>query len=435
LSFTLYTRDFIAKYSENGRIVDPALEKYVRSTSVGDSSLNLYLRYLGMFLERYGLTPQELYELRLRELRSDDPLEWEVVSGMIKRIMREMEEGNYYGNSLLGIKPWPQSALISFREVRWGKTPKKKEPATCHGVSKSLCSFFEAFGSRFEIKIKSKDKPQGDSQGAKPISLDDLGEVLKHPGDENPHRNVAVALFIKEWGPRCGDIGAFKIAHYVEAKQGVIYNELGEPFIAFDTVRTSKEGILGRPHLGPEAITAIDRYLKVERPTASLEDPLFQQRQKHTMILGPMTGGAVSRMFKNMVNKALGEKGGKLISAHSIRKTYVTLIQSGGMPEKWAKYIQGKANDPYNVPKELQGPSGEEILMESYMKAYDSIRVFREELKLRAQVKKISEEKEEDRQELQYVKMRLNLIETALKLAPQVEEAVDRLEKRLDNQN
>jgi len=41
---------------------------------------------------------------------------------------------------------------------------------------------------------------------------------------------------------------------------------LGEPFIAFDSQRTVKEGILGKPRLGPKSIKDTEEYLKLERP-------------------------------------------------------------------------------------------------------------------------------------------------------------------------
>lgn len=413
-----YAREFLKKYSKDGVIVDPALRKYVTSTSIGAESLNIYLRTILMFTERFELSPQELYELRLKELRSDDPMEWDIISGKIKHVMREMEDGAYTGDKLLGRSPWPQSALLAFREVRLGRAPLKKGPTTCHQVSKALTSFFEVFGSRFEIRIKNKDMPQGDSQGAKPIRVVDLAEVLKHPGEENPLRNVAIGFFIKGWGPRAGDVGAFKIEHYLEAKQRIVYNDSGEAFLAFDPIRTTKEGIHGRPHLGPEEIQAIDRYLEVERPGAGLSEPLFLQHDKRTGLEGSISSGATSNMFKGMVHKALGKIGGKHISCHSIRKSWVTLMQAGGMPEKWAKYIQGKSSDPYNVPKELQGPDGAEILMESYMNAYESMRINREGAELRKRVQEIEEEKDADKQRLNYLEMRMSLYDSILKDVP-----------------
>jgi len=44
-----------------------------------------------------------------------------------------------------------------------------------------------------------------------------------------------------------------------------------------------------------------------------------------------------------------------------------------------------------------------------------TIRVYREEMKLRARVQHIEEQSMAERRELQYVKMRLNLIENAIK--------------------
>ena len=84
----------------------------------------IYRTYLDRFLERWYLTPEELLEMRVENLRSDDPKDRRRIEGMIIVQMAEMEER--------------------------GEAPKIYQY-----IWKSVHSFLEANG--FELNIRADD--------------------------------------------------------------------------------------------------------------------------------------------------------------------------------------------------------------------------------------------------------------------------------------
>lgn len=375
-----------------------------------------------MFCARYDYTPNELQEARLREITSTDPIDWGVIRDQVTLMMADMFKANYYDE----FDPWPAEALAMFKDVR------AMEPETCKDVAKSVVHFFETFGERMELRIKAKDMPQGDSVGASPIPIEELEEMTKHGGREQPHKNVAMEMHLKEWGPRVCDLGILTVGDYWQAKNNAVYNDLGEPFISIKPARTIKEGIMCNPHLGPEGIEATDRYLAVERPDARADEPLFMKWSKTYDRRGPVSGASVSQAMKKMIWRACGKERAEQNrwTPHSIRKTWENMIISGGMPESWAKVIQGKARDTYKRPKDLQGPDGDTLLMEAYIKAYDRIRLFRESQELRQRVKEIEQEKVQDNQRLNYLEMRMSLYDSIIEDLPMIREYLDEQKKQ-----
>lgn len=89
-----------------------------------------------------------------------------------------------------------------------------------------------------------------------------------------------------------------------------------------------------------------------------------------------MDGHAAGERVKRMIVKGLGVREARGKSSHSIRKLHKTGLEAGGVPESWIKYLQGKAQDVYSIPQELEGADGDTILMDAYMQAYEKIRVY-----------------------------------------------------------
>jgi hypothetical protein len=84
----------------------------------------IYRTHLDRFLERRCLTPEELLEMRVENLRSDDPKDRRRIEGMIIVQMAEMEER--------------------------GEAPK-----ICQYIWRSVHSFLEANG--FELDLRAED--------------------------------------------------------------------------------------------------------------------------------------------------------------------------------------------------------------------------------------------------------------------------------------
>lgn len=365
MSFNIYSES-VRKFLETNLRNDINLQRwYTRLSDKAPGTVNVYIPAFKMFCERFKYNVNTLYEARLLEATSDKPRSRGVIRDQVVKMMREMEDGNY--------EEWPDSAKALTREGLRGQPLKRKSPSTCHQIAKALTSFFETFEEQMELHIKVKEMPQGDSTGPQGIKIGQVREVVKHSGRENPYRNVAIAMFLKDSGLRRGDLQTYIIGDYLEAKKTIQNNEFGEPFISFNPERTKKEGIIAHVHLGPEAIRAIDKYLEVERPDAKNESPLFSASRKHGVY--PLESRAVGQVIERMIKKALGHEA-KRKSALSFRKLHKTGLEAGGMSEFWIRLLQGIPRNIYSRREGLDGSDRIKKLMVKYMEAYDQIRVY-----------------------------------------------------------
>lgn len=344
---------------------DEALERfYGKLKGRAPGTQYLYLKSLLTFCLRFGMTPKQVFEARHLEVSTRDPLKMGRVRDMIIEIMRELNNGDY--------ALWPQAArdlLVSKNQM---SVLKSRSASTCKTIGKAMTAFFDTFGEIYEIKIKPRDKPRGDSAGQKYIQAEDIAEATRHGGRENPHRNVAVLLFLKDTGIRRGDLSQLTIEDYQATR--VAENKDGETFKAWRDLRTKKMGITAKIHMGPESIDAVDRYLRVEHPRPEPEQPLFLQSNKnlkHGDIepYGPISGGAAGLAVKRMIRLALGPEAYKR-SAHSLRKYHKTRLEAAAVDEDWIHIMQGKAPDTYSVPPDRD-------LMDAYMRGYEELRVFK----------------------------------------------------------
>jgi len=399
---------------------DPAFIRWMtRLESKAQNTVELYLYKFFPFLYRFNYTPTTLYEARLREIQSSDPLQWGIIRDQALRFMREMTQGD--------TNEWSEQVKQYFRLDPRG-TPYRLSPSASRALAKALVSFFETFGERMELRLKAKDMPQGDSDGSQLIPVEQVALCLKQPGEKNPYRNVAIMMFLKDSGLRRGELQLFTIQDYQNAKKNSYLNEMGETFLEFEPIRTTKEGLTAHVIIGPEAVQAIDDYLQYERPDASPKEPLFHHSWRN--VASGLNGPAVGRVVKRMIQKALGPQG-RNKSSHSLRKLHKTALEAGGMPEAWINYLQGKTRGEYSRPEELdpETPS----LINAYMEAYDHLRVHRESMELREQFKRIQEEKKADQEVLQYLKLRVTLLEQAIPNILKNEETMKKLTEQNKN--
>jgi len=362
-----------------------ALERWLRRLNgSAKATRRTYLRHFRLFCTRYGLTPEQLYQLRLKEVQSGDPLVRGQVRDMVIGLLREMKEGRRDG--------WPEDAQALVR-------PGPKSPSTCHQVTKAVVSFFETFES-LELNIKAKDQPHGSHLGQRGISAEEIALALDSAGAENKLRNRAIVLFLKDSGLRRSDLPLLNVGDYKSATRRDVE---GETFLVFkDPLRTQKEGIHACVHIGPEAVKAVDEYLKKERGDAGPEDPLFTMREPKRK---GATGGkadlrindnAVGTLVKRMMNTALGPDARRR-SAHSLRKFHRTALTIGGLGKQLIDKLQGKAQDTYLRVEDYDL----DALFSAYVKAYDKLRVFKSES---AAVKNLREELEAQRKHIEDLK-------------------------------
>ena len=300
-----------------------------------EGTREIYLMYFERFLERWGLTPDGLYEMRIGDLKSEDPRDHKRIEKMVKVQMAEMKR---------------RGAAAS----------------TCRHLWKAVRSFFEAQG--LEIKVKAKDMPRGQYNGQRLAMADQIREMWDAASWEFKKRNRALITFLKDSGLRVGDVAALNVDEYLEAR--TVLNEAGQPFKAFNPFETGKTGALAYIHIGPEAVEALDAYLEERRDEGGdlkPDSPLFLMRGGQRI-----SRRALSNLFLRLRDK-LGKEGRK-ISAHSLRKFHTTMLEAS-MPRTWIAKLQGKTiNDSMGVYSQPELMPGE--LTQAYMKGYSRLRIF-----------------------------------------------------------
>ncbi len=196
---------------------------------------------------------------------------------------------------------------------------------------------------------------------ARVILIDEIRTLLEFVAGQFRIRNRAIIMMLKDTGLRRSDLSKMTVEDYLMAR--VISTERGD-FKVFRPYPTTKTGEVAYVHIGPEAVEAVDKYLD-----GRSSGPLFLNRNGVQVYEGNMTM-MVKRFARHLDNP-------DNVSPHSFRKTHRTLLEAR-MPESYMKKLQGKSTDPYIHPEQ----TGE--LTEAYIKHYDAITVFKEELELEA---------------------------------------------------
>lgn len=290
-----------------------------------------YRRELRRFLDRFELTPDELFELRKSSLNSPDVRDRQAVERKIRILMGEMKDQGYAANSI-------------------------------QQVSKALKSFFESQG--LPLRMKKSDAPLGAVNGQRLALVEHIRTMWDYSSTESKHKNRAVLMFLKDSGVRIGDVAALSVGHWLNAET---VEDGGQVFKVFEPFETEKMGVLAYIHVGPEAVEAVEIYLEERRSQGPLgpESPLILDR-----FGGKLGGDGIGQTIRRMRDNA----GLKRVSAHSLRKFHTTMLESGGVPGNWIKKLQGKkingSMGPYSLPEE----TGE--LTDAYIRAYPKLRIF-----------------------------------------------------------
>jgi len=368
---------------------------------------SIYLYNFGLFCERWGVDADDLYAMRLEDLKSPDPRDKKRIEGMVKTLMAEMGRGSAEKRALA--------------------------PSTCATIMRAVSSFFEA--QDLDLHFKAKDTPRGQPNGQRIIMQDqirELHDMAARAGDFKL-RNRGLIMFQKDGGSRISDTALMNIEDYEEAITK--YNDAGEPFKYFDPMRTEKTKTIAHLHIGPEAIEAIENYLAERRAngeTLSPSRPLFLKGKymgrpmKRKIPQGEedrLNSLALTQIFRRM-SKGL-KKEGRKISAHSFRKFHQTMCESS-MPKNWVAKLQGKvikdSTGPYSQPEDLPGE-----LTQSYMGAYHRLRVLEDnaiKMKVDSQSRRIKELEEKleaalvDKAEARSLEARIKQIEKAIGIKP-----------------
>lgn len=327
-----------------------------------------YRHHFKRFLDRYGITAEELYEMQREALAAEDPRESDAVVDMVIGLMRELQD-------------------------------QGKAPGTATGVAKAVKSFLDA--NKLAFEVSRDDMPVNVHDGQKVILPEQIRTLHDWTGSEFKLRNRALMMFAKDSGLRVSDIAALTVSQYLEAEDltgqtfqfeanGGVVTVQGDGFKRFRPITTRKKGVIAYVHIGPEAVEAVDAYLKERRTrsggiyevlhgqkTERRRYPVFDIDQRLFLGRGgrPLSRNAMVGQFKRFA-KFLGKASFK-VSAHSFRKFHTTYLELGRVPKNWIKKLQGKATDPYSHPEQ----TGE--LTKAYIVAYPKLRIFDAEALIR----------------------------------------------------
>lgn len=302
-------------------------DEYLKNKS--PSTRQNYSIYFNKFIESTGITAEELYNMQLKAMKSEDPRDKRIVARMVSKFIREMVEEGYH-------------------------------PTTANTVAKAVKSFFVA--NEINFKIRRDEKPVNVYRGQNLITSDQLREWYYSwsSGSAFRQRNRALMLFLKDSGLRVSDASLLNVEDYLNCK-GNPPNDQGERFKAFYPKITQKTSQTAHIHIGPEAITELDEYLEGRE-----SGPLFLARDGSRMV-----NRAMSNVFCRVSNST--ENGGNIrLSAHSIRKFHKTRLSST-MENEWINILQGKSSDVYTRPQD------DGSLTRKYVESYDQLRIFGEE--------------------------------------------------------
>lgn len=313
---------------------------------LAENTVYNYRNGLRHFLEHLGVDHEGLYEMQKACLEDGDRRSDRRVVLVLRSFLQEMVDEGYAGG-------------------------------TTHNIAAAVKKFMDT--NKLHFDIRRRDLPPMNVQGSYPFSHDHIREIYDLCNAPFRLRNRALIMVSKDTGFRCSDLSNFDVEHYLEAHS--VCTLEGERFKVFKPYATKKTGELAYPHLGPEAIEALEGYRDGRE-----SGPLFLNRSGKRL-----SGVSISEIFSRLTAKI---DGGDNLSHHSFRKFHRTQLEAR-MRASWIKKLQGKATDPYTMPErttETDAPDnlrGESKLTVAYIQNYDVLRIFqnRELKKLRKTVK------------------------------------------------
>jgi len=299
--------------------------------SCAENTQIAYLKAFKAVANEWGMTPEEMFTEKMRELKSEDPRDRMDTEKRINKFMKKLEDA---GTA-------PEGARM---------------------IKKAMNSFYSAQGLILLYK-KRKNKKNG-HKGQRAISRDQIRMLIETNGIRNIQKNSALYNLLNDAGLRVSDIANMTVGAYREAD--TVLNDQEEPFKVFDPERTRKTGVVAYIHLGPESVKRVDAYLayREERGEILTDDsPLFIDREgrKYT-----------ERRLSNTISTTCRLRGLRRISAHSFRKRHKTQLERY-MPLNWVLMLEGKTYNEYSQPTE-------EELTEAFIKNYHAIRVYGDEM-------------------------------------------------------
>jgi integrase len=271
------------------------------------------------FAEWMQKTPNDLFDLQLQaqQQQHDDPRDRHHMENAVIRYIAHLDESDI---------------SVSTQKRRYA----------------AINSFFRI--NQVPLMLQRGDTPTGDSFGGSKIpSTAQIREMVENcvtPEGKIRLQYQALIMVLKDTGLRISDAIRLRWSEMIE---------LGDGFYAWELI-SQKRRIRATPMIGPETSILLQQ-LKQARE----RDPYWQD-------------DADDRIFPLKRRTAITKLSDILlvvpdVSAHGLRKYFSVTMLHAGIAEPEVKMMMGKATTPYHENRL-------EKLSESYMHAYDALRIY-----------------------------------------------------------
>jgi len=206
-----------------------------------------------------------------------------------------------------------------------------KSPATCRLALAAVKSFFAL--NLHPLRMSRLDRPQGESQGSR---IPEREEVIRI-ADAAKWKYRAAIMFLKDSGLRTSDLALIRWEDKVD---------MGTGFWNFNLL-TEKRKVVACVFVGPETTRLLEQ---------------FKNKVGHVF---PAHVGTMNRELNRIIDKADVED----VSAHGLRKYYVTSLQHARVPQEYILRMMGKKNSVYSESRRSE-------LFQAYKKAYPTLSIY-----------------------------------------------------------
>jgi len=208
---------------------------------------------------------------------------------------------------------------------------KEKSPSTCRQAYNSVRSFFTL--NEHPLRMRRQDMPEGESVGSRIPEKDEVVKIA----DASKWKYRALIMFLKDSGLRISDAVRVKWEDKID---------LGDGFWNFNLI-TEKRKIAAHAFVGPETTRLLNQF----------------KTQKGRIF--KTTRANVDKQLNKIIRRAKIQG----VSAHGLRKYFVTSLQHARVPQEYILKMMGKKSSVYSEKRRSE-------LFRAYRKAYPELSIY-----------------------------------------------------------
>jgi len=260
-----------------------------------------------------------------------------------------------------------------------------KSNATRRAMLTAVRSFFSL--NQHPLRMLRRDTPQGESEGSR---IPERKEVIRM-ADAAKWKYRGAVMFLKDSGLRISDVVRVRWEDF---------QDMGDGFWHFN-IMTQKKQVQACAFIGPETTRLLNQFkTKTGR--------VFKTAKEHMC---------------DEVNALTKKAGLEGVSAHGLRKYFVTSMQSARVPEQYYLHMMGKKSSVYSEKRRS-------TLFEAYRKAYSTLSLYAGE-EQQARLIEMFEEMKDQAVE----KIRKEMLNAGVARRSDLEQIVRKVLKEMADQN